>query len=163
MAETPVLSAGTSRTIVLGLGNPILSDDGIGVYIADRLRCHFPSVTVETTACAGFHLLDFILDYDHAVIIDSIVTHRHPPGSVLVFDAADFAHYDPFSIHSTDLISAMEIWKKYHLPVPKKVTFIGIEVNDTTTFGENFSGEVDRLRNEILESVKEKVQHVLEE
>jgi hydrogenase maturation protease len=158
-----ICSAKKPKCIVIGLGNPILSDDRIGVYMAEQLRNDFSNIDFNVTASSGFHLLDYLMDYDRAIIIDSIVTRNDPPGSVKVYETVDFENFNPFSLHSTDLITAIEIWKQYRLPVPKNVSFIGIEVMNTTTFGEDFSPEIETLRETILESVREMLKQLLED
>jgi len=77
------------KTIVLGVGNPILSDDGVGIHVSQQIkqRIKDPNVIVEEALTGGMNLLDLILGYDKAIIIDAVKTnggrngevHRYPP------------------------------------------------------------------------------------
>ncbi|GAH17016.1 unnamed protein product [marine sediment metagenome] len=62
------------KTLILGLGNPILSDDGVGFCVAGELRGRLSQqeVTVMETSMTGLSLLDLLAGYDRAIIIDAI-------------------------------------------------------------------------------------------
>ena len=80
------------RTLVLGLGNPILSDDSVGFRVAQLLRSRLDQreVTVLETGVAGLNLLDLLVGYDKAVIIDAIQTVEGKAGDVYHLDPRDF-------------------------------------------------------------------------
>lgn len=60
------------KTVILGLGNPILTDDAIGIRIAQKLKEKKPKLEVIETSEAGMALLDLITGYDKFIIIDSM-------------------------------------------------------------------------------------------
>jgi hydrogenase maturation protease len=60
------------KTVILGLGNPILTDDAVGIKIAQKLQEENPKLEVIETSEAGIALLDLITGYDKLIIIDSI-------------------------------------------------------------------------------------------
>ena len=62
------------KTIVLGVGNPILRDDGVGVHVIQQLKQQIndPNVTVDEALTGGMNLLDLILGYNKAILIDAI-------------------------------------------------------------------------------------------
>ncbi|MGB2852819.1 MAG: hydrogenase maturation protease, partial [Dehalococcoidia bacterium] len=64
------------KTLVLGLGNPILSDDAVGLRVVEELegRVDQQEVKLVETTVAGLGLLDFLTGHDRAIIIDSIQT-----------------------------------------------------------------------------------------
>ncbi|MBE3050465.1 hydrogenase maturation protease, partial [Candidatus Bathyarchaeota archaeon] len=67
--------------LVLGVGNPILSDDGVGIHVARELKKReMPGVDVEELAASGLELLDVVRGYDKVVIIDAIQTTNGRPG-----------------------------------------------------------------------------------
>ena len=79
------------RILVLGLGNDILGDDAVGLLAARRLRALLPeSVDVVESRGAGLDLLDLLEGYDRALLLDAIMTGKHPPGTILEFSADDF-------------------------------------------------------------------------
>jgi len=67
------------KEIILGIGNPILSDDGIGIYIARKLKEENPNWEIVETSDAGFRLIDLIIDYERAIFIDSVKTGKKKP------------------------------------------------------------------------------------
>jgi hydrogenase maturation protease len=70
------------KTLVLGLGNPILSDDAVGIRIAEGLKLKASVQDVVETSEAGVALLDYAVGYDKLVIIDSIMTDKGKPGEL---------------------------------------------------------------------------------
>ena len=62
------------KTIVLGVGNPILQDDGVGIHVANQLKQHVnhPNVTIDEALTGGMNLLDLITGYDKAILIDAV-------------------------------------------------------------------------------------------
>ena len=70
------------KTLILGLGNPILTDDGVGCHVAMALkdRLKGPEVDVMEASIAGLDFLDLLTAYDRAIIIDAIQTDEGQPG-----------------------------------------------------------------------------------
>jgi hydrogenase maturation protease len=84
------------RTLVIGLGNPILGDDGVGWKVAEamgpRLAADPPraqAVEVDYAALGGLSLMERLVGYDRAVIVDAVVTRR-PVGTVARYRLDDF-------------------------------------------------------------------------
>jgi len=66
------------KTIVIGLGNPILTDDGVGVKIAYELERaigpNLPSnLTITEASVGGLRLMELLIGYDRAILVDAIV------------------------------------------------------------------------------------------
>ncbi|MDY6959769.1 MAG: hydrogenase maturation protease, partial [Halobacteriota archaeon] len=77
------------RTLVFGIGNPILSDDGVGIYVAREIKkrlssdiSQFKDVDVEEGSVGGLKLLDTILGYERVILIDAIMTESGSPGDI---------------------------------------------------------------------------------
>ena len=68
------------KTLILGLGNPILSDDGVGLWIARRLGEKLLGIEVREEAIAGISILDVVQGFPRLVVIDSIMTEGGLPG-----------------------------------------------------------------------------------
>lgn len=71
------------KTLILGLGNTILSDDGVGIRIIEELQSRIsdPDITVSETNVSGLSLLDIIIGYDKVIIVDAIQTVGGKPGT----------------------------------------------------------------------------------
>ncbi|MBL7067353.1 MAG: hydrogenase maturation protease [Candidatus Marinimicrobia bacterium] len=149
------------KNIILGIGNNILTDDGIGIYIVNQLKSDFVNVEMITTSNSGFGIVDQIVDYDRAILIDSILTGRNEIGDVNVYFTNDFSNHIPFSIHSTDLISALKISKIYGMNVPKEIYLLAIEIKDNFTFNESFSDEIEAMKESIYNNVRVSVGDIL--
>lgn len=129
------------------MGNPILSDDGVGFRIVEELENRYDEreVTVIATDLAGLSLLDLILGYDKVIIIDSIQTGEGKVGQVYRLDAEDFTTTrHAASPHDVNLATALELGKRLGLSVPREIVIIAIEVQDVTTFGESCTPKVER-------------------
>ena len=149
------------KNIVLGIGNNILTDDGIGIYIVNKLKSDLVDIEMITTTNSGFGLVDQIVDYDRAIFIDSILTEEGKIGEVKIYHTNDFSNHIPFSIHSTDLISALEISKVYGMNVPNEIYLLAIEIKDNFTFNEGFSNEIEEMKESIYNNVKISVSDIL--
>jgi len=134
------------KTLVLGLGNPILSDDGVGFRIARGLKGRLADreVTVAEASLAGFDLLDLLIGYNRAIIIDAIQTDEGKPGSVyrLSLDEFDAASHAPFC-HGVNLTTAIRLGRQLGLNLPSRIDIFAVEAIDVSTFGEDLSPEVE--------------------
>jgi hydrogenase maturation protease len=134
------------KTLVLGLGNPILSDDSVGFRVVEALEGRFDQerVTVMASSLAGLSLLDLLLGYDRVIIIDSIQTKGGKVGEVYRLDAKDFdSARHAASPHDIDLLTALELGKRLGLAIPQEIVIFAIEVADVTTFSESCTPEVE--------------------
>ncbi|MHC4395821.1 MAG: hydrogenase maturation protease [Planctomycetota bacterium] len=147
--------------VIIGVGNTILSDDGIGIYIAEKLKKELNDVEVQTTSSSGLNLIDYILGYQKAIFIDSVKTETGRLGQTNVYNMDDFENNMPFSIHTTDLINAIKICRKCEMNVPEQIFFIGIEIKDNSTFTEHFSREIDLMKDRIHKKVREKIHSIM--
>lgn len=133
------------KTLVLGLGNPILTDDGVGPLVAKEIqgRVDQKEVTVMETSQAGLSLLDLLAGYDKAIIIDSIQTLGGKAGQIYRLDAGALnATRHAVSTHDINLATALELGSKLGLALPKQIDIFAIEVADTTTFSEECTPSV---------------------
>jgi len=133
------------KTLVLGLGNPILSDDGVGLQVARELKTNLDQqeVTVEETSMAGLSLLDLLADYDRAIIVDAIQTVGGKPGQIyrLNSEALDVTRHAA-SLHDVNFATALELGNRLGLTLPKQIDMFAIEVADASTFGEECTPDV---------------------
>ncbi len=135
------------KTLILGLGNPILSDDGIGIRVARLIKQSYnePSVTVMEASQAGLDLLDLIAGYDRLILIDAIQTVNGKIGQVYCLEAADFAATLHFgSPHDVNLATALELGKRLGMTLPQEIKVFAIEVKDVVTFSEECTPEAAR-------------------
>jgi len=148
------------KTLVLGLGNPILSDDGVGIKVAHEVANQFnsPQVTVAETSAAGLSLLDSIVGYDKVIIIDAIQTEEGNTGQIYRMGLQDFSSAKHFSSpHQINLVTALELGKMLDLAMPQKITIFAVEAKDITNFSEKCTPEVERAIPEVVKMVLEEL------
>jgi hydrogenase maturation protease len=148
------------KTLVLGMGNPILSDDGVGIRVAQEVgkQLDDPQVTVAESSLAGMSLLDFMVGYDQVIIIDAIQTPEGNAGQVYRMGSEDFSSAKHFSSpHQINLITALELGKMLNLAMPQKITIFAVEAKDVTNFSEKCTPEVERAIPEAVKMVQEEL------
>jgi hydrogenase maturation protease len=148
------------KTLVLGLGNPVLSDDGVGIKVAHEVanQLNSPQVTVAETSGAGLSLLDSIVGYDKAIIIDAIQTKKGQAGQIYRMGAEDFSPTKHFSSpHQINLVTALELGKMLNLAMPQKITIFTVEAKDITSFSEKCTPEVEKAIPEVVKMVLEEL------
>jgi hydrogenase maturation protease len=144
------------KTIVIGLGNPIVSDDGVGIRIAETLesRLNPKEAAVISASLAGLDLLDMMVGYDRAIVIDAIQTLQGKPGDIYRLDAdALKTTRHTSSTHDVNLATALELGKRLGLELPRQIDVIAIEVADVTTFSEELTPEVAQAVSLCVEMV----------
>jgi len=122
------------KTIVLGVGNQILGDDGVGVHVANELKKQIknPNVTIDEATTGGMNLLDFILGYDKAIIIDAVKTEKGKSGEVKRIPLTKFSTIHSCNPHDVTLVEAIEMAKKLgENRVPSEIVVIGILMRET--------------------------------
>jgi hydrogenase maturation protease len=131
----------------LGLGNSVLRDDGVGLYVAAELkkRINQPDIEVLETGVAGLSLLDLLVGYDKAIIIDAIQTVGGNAGQIYRLNpkAFDTALHTALA-HGIDFPTALEFGRKLGLHLPQQITIFAIEASDVTTFSEECTPEVQK-------------------
>lgn len=133
------------NTLILGIGNPILSDDGVGIKVAQRLKEESPQSEVAETSEVGMALLDLAAGYDRLIIIDSIKTGQGKPGEVYKLGLEDLKPSIDFpSMHGLDIATALELGRKLGYKMPCHISLYAVEVRDNVTFDENCTEEIEK-------------------
>jgi len=148
------------KTLVLGMGNPILSDDGVGIKVAHEVANQFnsPQVTVAETSAAGLRLLDSIVGYDQVIIIDAIQTREGKAGQIYRMKPEDFSFAKHLSSpHQINLVTALELGKTLNLVMPQEITIFAVEAKDVSNFSERCTPEVERAIPEAVKMVLEEL------
>jgi hydrogenase maturation protease len=136
------------KTLVVGLGNPILGDDGIGWQIAHELQQikKIPSdVTIECLAIGGIGLMETLIDYDRAILIDAIITRQVPVGSVNQYKLENLPNITSghmSSAHDTSLIDALRMGQSLGAHLPDDISVVTVESQKVYEFTENMTPAV---------------------
>jgi len=145
--ETPIQEIKEERmnTLILGVGNLILTDDGIGIKIAQRLKEEKPDLEVMETSEAPMAILDLIaiVGCDKLIIIDSIKTEQGELGELYKFEIEDLKPARDFSSsHGVDIATVFELGRRAGYSMPKYISIYAVEIKDNTTFGEGCTEDV---------------------
>ena len=151
------------KVLVLGVGNPILSDDGVGIHVARELKKRsIPGVDVEELAASGLELLDVVRGYDKVVIIDAIQTTKGKPGELYILEEKDFEKsIHGSSPHGINIATALALGRKL-VPneMPKEVVFFAVEAEDLVNVSERLTPNVAKALPGIVEMVKKELRSV---
>lgn len=132
-------------TLILGIGNPILTDDGVGIQIARKLKEARPGLNIEETNEAAIVLLDYLVGYEKLIIVDSIQTGHGRPGELYQLKLEDFkTATDCTSSHGIDLATAFEVGRALGCKMPAAVSIYAVEVMDNENFSERCTTEVEK-------------------
>lgn len=146
------------KTLVLGLGNPILTDDAVGIRVAQGLEQEFLAEDVIRTSEAGVALLDYVVGYDKLIIIDSIMTKKGKPGELYKLGLEDLKPAMSLSSsHGVDIATAFALGEKLGFRMPKDVAIYAVEIKDNTTFGDKCTQEVEERIPSIIRQIVEEV------
>ena len=135
------------KTIVLGVGNLVLGDDGVGVHVANKIKEIFndPNVTIEEAITGGMNLLDLIIGYDKAIIIDAVKSENYENGEVRRIPLGDFNTMHSCNPHDVSLVEAIEMAKKMGEDrIPSEIIIVGIIMRQIPCeFGEKLSNNIN--------------------
>lgn len=146
------------KILVLGIGNPILGDDGVGFHVVEALQAAPPqgNITFECVDASGFALLDYIVDYDRVVIVDAIMTVGGKIGEVYRLGLDNFRpSKHTISPHDTDLPTALHLGATMKLKIPEKIDIVAIEIPAVYEFSQELSAEVGGAVQQAAEMVRQ--------
>ncbi|MGD0861536.1 MAG: hydrogenase maturation protease [Candidatus Limnocylindrales bacterium] len=147
--------ASRPRTIVVGLGNPVLGDDGVGWRIADEVEGRLsalrqaggdcPAVQIERLGVGGLRLMEFLDGYDVAIVIDAAEFPDRPLGEVRScaleeLDCRAAGHLD--SAHDASLVTALALGRRFGVSLPASIQTVTVQVHSTDVFSEQLTPAV---------------------
>jgi len=147
------------------MGNPILSNDRIGLVLGRMLRQEFQSVSnlcITEFSGSPLKLVSEVIRYRQVVFIDSIVTGNLESGTVAIFDKNELLDLAiDFQPHGLNIPEVLTLCKRMGQPLPDTVLLIGIEVGEIQEFGGSISPELDEKLEVIYGNVRDAVNNLL--
>jgi len=157
------------KTLLLGLGNLILTDDSVGIRLATDVAARLgprPGVdVVPECAVGGLELLDVLSGYDRVIVLDSIRTAGGVPGGWHRLTAEALRETIHLSnIHDANFATALELGRRMGtvLPSDGEIHILAVEVEENSTFGETLSPRLAEAYPRILEEICSEVRGILE-
>ncbi len=149
----------SNKTLILGLGNSILSDDRIGLEVAQLVYNGFNNNDCDlvTSQLTGTNILDFICGYKRLIVIDAIKTKNGNDGDVYQLALDDMPKQKRSnSPHNVGLYWTIKMGNKLGIEVPEEIRIYAIEVNDPFRFGEELTDTMKNLLPKIVDNILEK-------
>jgi hydrogenase maturation protease len=148
------------KTLLLGMGNPILRDDAVGIRLAADLgqrlgRLNGLDVVAECSV-GGLELLPVIQGYDRLVVFDSIKTRGGTPGAWYRFAANDLEPtMNLANVHDTNFATALELGRRSGLavPPPEAIHIFTVEILDNLTFDEHMTPVLEQAYPEYANAI----------
>ncbi len=153
------------RTRVIGLGNTILTDDGVGICAARELRSRLIETgraalaDVVETEVAGFALIELMAGWDRVILIDSVLFDGVEPGTVLRIRPDDLhTSLRLRSVHEIDLPTGLELGRRLGLDMPREILIFCIQAQNASTLGESLTPNVKVGMSEAVDLVLRKLE-----
>jgi len=152
------------ETRIIGLGNSILTDDGVGIYTVREVSRRLAgagiadTVDIVETEVAGFALMELMSGWKRVILVDSIQFDDVEPGRVVKIHPEDLrTSLRIRSVHEIDLPTVLAFGRKLGLSMPEAVTIIGIQSEDALTLGETLTESAKRGMMEAVDLVMQEV------
>jgi hydrogenase maturation protease len=145
------------RTLILGLGNPLVTDDSVGLRVIEQLRpllADRADVEVSEDHWGGLRLMERMIGFDRAIVVDAIQTGA-PPGTIHLLTPDGIPTQRSASAHDVNLSTALEFGRQAdaHLPQNAAIRLVGIEAEDILNFGEQCTPAVQAAIPRAVEAV----------
>jgi hydrogenase maturation protease len=149
------------KTIVIGLGNPILGDDGVGWHVVEEVQRQLTllgkehDLDVDFLSLGGISLMEHLIGYERVILVDAILTEGEL-GLITLARLDEIPNYSAFHItsaHDTSLQTALQLGKKLGAQLPEDVTIVGISIQRAYDFSEELSPPVQQAIPKAVEFV----------
>lgn len=149
----------SASTVLLGLGSPIMGDDGLGLVALERLRERWVIDDIELVdgGTWGMTLLPVIQDADRVLVVDAIAAHQ-PPGSLVVLEKERLPIYltralSPHQVDLRDVLAVAELTGR----MPEVIVAMGVQpetVSLSTELTPVVAARMDELEAAIIERLR---------
>ncbi len=156
-----------AKTLILGVGNPILSDDGVGIHVLEELRKKYSNISdleFDDLSTGGLSLAERFVGYKKVIMIDALALDNGTPGAVHRLTINDFGTTKRmYCAHDCNLATAYEVLKKELglEKLPDEVIIIGIEAENFNEFSESLSEKVAKAIPKAVAMVEEELTKIL--
>lgn len=157
-----------AKTLLLGMGNPILCDDAVGIRLARAVAGRLgprPGVDMVDKCCVGgLNLVEVMTGYDRVIVLDSIMTDGGVPGTWFSFDARALREtLNLRNVHDVNFATALELGRTMgtELPADDQIHVFAVEVADTATFSETMTDVLEEALPELAAEIGAEVEALL--
>jgi len=145
------------RSLILGLGNPILGDDSVGLRVARevaRQRASDETLTIAEEERGGLALLEQMAGFDRVLVVDAIQTGA-PVGTLHCLGVESVPTQRTATAHGINLRMALALGRQcgLSLPADDEIVILGIEAADVLTFSEQLTPEVEQAIHQAVAAI----------
>lgn len=140
------------KTLVLGMGNPILGKDGVGIRIARSLEGRIGEADIKTMIEVSLEILEALAGYERVYLIDAVIGAGKRVGDVLILPRVEPTLH-LHSTHGLHFIDLMGLGKELGYPLPEVIRIFGIEIGKEISFGEALPPEIEQRSQSIAEQI----------
>lgn len=153
--------------LIIGVGNPILKDDGVGIHVLKMLEKKYsgiPALHFKELSTGGLSLAERFIGYDKVILIDALALENGTPGKVHKLSMDDFhSTIHQYCAHDCNLPTAYNLLEQQlgSESLPQDVIIIGIEAEELDEFGETLSESVKGAIPKALAIIEQELRDVL--
>lgn len=147
-------------TAVIGVGNILFTDDGIGVYAAEYLKKNYsfePEIEILDGGTLGFNLMHYLLEYDQVFILDT-VSIDDTPGTIYHLDSEALLGLGDCrkTVHEVEVTQMIELGSM--MEMRSEVTVIGIIPDDIQSVAIDVSPHLKQAFEGLIQTCLDAVQ-----
>jgi hydrogenase maturation protease len=148
----------------VGIGNPIMGDDGVGIEVLRRLKENTSpraDLDFKELSVGGIRLVEEILDYKAVFIIDSIESATRE-GDINEFSPEQFNNtFHESAPHDVNFITALELYKKLERHrIPEEIRIFTINIKTEFVFKETLSPTIEAAASRLTQSLDNKINRI---
>lgn len=152
-----------SNITVLGIGNILLTDEGFGVRVVEKLydEYEFPeNVSLVDGGVLGINLLGVIAEAKHLIVVDA-VKNKQPPGTLYRLEKDELPERILLknSLHQTDFLETLTLCQAID-KVPETTVVLGVEPEDILTHSVDMTPTVAARVDEMMDLVLRELDHL---
>jgi len=142
------------KILILGIGNYLMGDEGIGVHVANKLSHEIlpENVSVLDGGTGGFHLLEYFEIYEHVILVDATLD-GNTPGTIRLIKPKFAKDFPPaMSTHDIglkDMVCALQLMGK----MPEIDLFV-VSIESIQQQGIELTPEVEKIIPVVIEEIR---------
>jgi hydrogenase maturation protease len=146
------------RNAVIGIGNLLRADDGVGIHVVRIILEEMPEVDAVDLSTANIDLLDHIRSRGHVVIVDAITTGAEP-GTIHRLESRELVESDFAQSHGLNLPGILKLGEQlYPDEMPKKIVILAVEAQDVESFSSDLTEKVRASVPKLIRMIKRELE-----